>query len=54
MSNFAYVVVEKESGTALQATTTRSEARAAKREFESYGSGNTFQILQFVKSKVVR
>lgn len=54
MSNFTYAVVEKATGLTLEATTTRGSAREIKREFESYNSGNTFQIVQFVKSKVVR
>jgi len=54
MSNFTYAVVEKATGLTLQATTTRESARELKREFESYNSGNTFQIVQFTKSKVVR
>jgi glycogen synthase len=54
MSNFTYAVVEKATGLTLEATTTREEARAVKREFETYNSGNQFQIVQFVKSKVVR
>lgn len=54
MSNFTYAVVEKTSGTIIEATTTREEARQAKREFEAYNSGNKFQIVQFVMNKVVR
>lgn len=54
MSNFTYAVVEKATGLTLEATTTREAAREIKREFEAFGSGNTFQIVQFVKSKVVR
>lgn len=54
MSNFTYAVIEKATGLTLEATTTREAAREIKREFESYNSGNQFQIVQFVKSKVVR
>lgn len=54
MSNFAYAVIEKATGLTLQATTTREAAREIKREFESYNSGNTFQIVQCVQTKVVR
>lgn len=54
MSNYSYIIIEKESGLTLEATTTREEARQIKKELESYGSGNKFQIVQCVKSKVVR
>lgn len=54
MSNFTYAIIEKESGLTLEATTTRQEARNIKRDFEAYGSGNKFQIVQFVRGKVVR
>ena len=54
MSNYTYAVIEKNTGLTLEATTTRESARELKREFEAYNSGNTFQIVQFVKGKVVR
>ena len=54
MSNYTYAVIEKATGLTLQATTTREDAREIKREFESYNSGNTFQIVQYIRSKVVR
>lgn len=54
MSQFTYAVIEKSSGLTLEATTTRQEAREIKREFESYNSGNKFQIVQYTRSKVVR
>lgn len=54
MSNYTYAVIEKATGLTLEATTTRQEAREIKREFESYNSGNKFQIVQYTRSKVVR
>jgi hypothetical protein len=54
MSTYTYAIIEKQSGLTLEATTTQEEARQIKREFESYNSGNKFQIVQFVKNKVVR
>jgi len=54
MSKYTYAVIEKATGLTLEATTTREAACEIKREFESYNSGNTFQIVQCVQSKVVR
>lgn len=54
MSKYTYAVIEKGTGLTLEATTTREHAREIKREFESYNSGNTFQIVQCVQTKVVR